>query len=151
MQSSVYRMDKYKVLLYSTENCIQNPAINSSEKEYKKEGIFYIFSLYRIYGLPRGCSGKESACNAGNPGLIPRLERYPGRGNGNPLRYSCLGNLMDRGTWWTTVHGVGKSQTRLSMHAKIEYMCVYIYLSHFTIVINNIINPLYFNKTKTEV
>ena len=37
-----------------------------------------------------------------------------GEGNGNPLRYSCLGNPMDRGTWWATVHGVAKSQTQLS-------------------------------------
>jgi len=37
-----------------------------------------------------------------------------GEGNGNPLQYSCLGNPMDRGAWWATVHGVEKSQTRLS-------------------------------------
>ena len=40
--------------------------------------------------------GKESAYNAGDPGLIPGLGRYPGEGNGNPLQYSCLENLMDR-------------------------------------------------------
>ena len=46
-------------------------------------------------------------------GLIPRSGRSPGGGNGNPLQYSCLGNLMDRGAhpWWATVHGVTKSQT----------------------------------------
>ena len=38
----------------------------------------------------------------------------PGGGNGNPLQYSCLGNLKDRGAWWATVHGVAKSQTWLS-------------------------------------
>ena len=37
-----------------------------------------------------------------------------GEGNGNPLRYSCLGNPMDGGAWWATVHGVSKSQTRLN-------------------------------------
>ena len=41
-------------------------------------------------------------------------EDYPGEGHGNPLQYSCLENLMDRGAWWATVHGVTKSQTRLS-------------------------------------
>ena len=41
-------------------------------------------------------------------------EDSPGVGNGNPLQYSCLGNPMDRGAWWATVHGVAKSQTRLS-------------------------------------
>ena len=41
-------------------------------------------------------------------GSIPRLGRYPGGGNGNPLQYSCLGNPMDRGAWRATVHGVAK-------------------------------------------
>ena len=49
---------------------------------------------------------KNPPVNAGDVGLIPGLERYLGEGNGNPLQYSCLGNFMDRGTWWTTVHGV---------------------------------------------
>ena len=41
-------------------------------------------------------------------------EDSPGEGHGNPLQYSCLENLMDKGAWWATVHGVTKSQTRLS-------------------------------------
>ena len=49
--------------------------------------------------------GKESACNAGDPGLIPGSGRSPGEGNGNPLQYSCLENPMDRGAWQATVHG----------------------------------------------
>ena len=40
--------------------------------------------------------------------------RSPGQGNGNPLQYSCLGNLMDRGAWWATVYGVAKSRTQAS-------------------------------------
>ena len=40
--------------------------------------------------------------------------RSPGEGNGNPLQYSCLENLMDREAWWATVHGVTKNQTQLS-------------------------------------
>ena len=55
--------------------------------------------------------GKESACNAGDPGSIPGLGRSPGEGYGNPLQYSCLENSMDRGFWWSTVHGVAKSWT----------------------------------------
>ena len=47
-------------------------------------------------------------------GSIPGLGRSPGEGNGNPLQYSCLGNPMDGGAWRATVHGVTKSQTRLS-------------------------------------
>ena len=54
---------------------------------------------------------KESACNAGDLGLIPGSGRSPGEGNGNPLQYSCLENPMDRGAWWATVHGFAKSQT----------------------------------------
>ena len=50
--------------------------------------------------------GKESICNAGDPGLIPVSGRFPGEGNGNPLQYSCLENPMDRGAWWATIHGV---------------------------------------------
>ena len=41
-------------------------------------------------------------------GLIPELGRSPGRGHGNPFQYSYLGNPMDRGAWWATVHGVTK-------------------------------------------
>ena len=52
-----------------------------------------------ILGLPRGLSGKESACNAGDPGSVPGSGRSPGEGNGNPLQYSCLENPMDRGAW----------------------------------------------------
>ena len=57
-------------------------------------------------GFPSGSDGKESACNAGNLGLIPGSERSPGEGNGTPLQYSCLENPMDRGAWWATVYGV---------------------------------------------
>ena len=52
--------------------------------------------------------------DAGDSGLIPGLGRSPGIGNGNPLQYSCLGNPMDRGAWWATVHRAAKNQTRLS-------------------------------------
>jgi len=45
---------------------------------------------------------------AGDVGLIPGWGKSPGRGNSNPLQY-CLGNPMDRGAWWATVHGVSKS------------------------------------------
>ena len=46
-----------------------------------------------------------------NAGSIPGLRRSSGEGNSNPLQYSCLENLVDRGDWWATVHGVAKSQT----------------------------------------
>ena len=62
-------------------------------------------------GLPWWFGCKASACNAGDAGdsgLIPGSGRSPGRGNGSPLRYPCLGNFMDRGAWWATVHGVAE-------------------------------------------
>ena len=62
-------------------------------------------------GFPGGSDYKESACSAEHMGLIPSLGRSPGEGNGRPLQYSCLENSMDRGAWWSTVHGVAKSQT----------------------------------------
>ena len=59
----------------------------------------------------RGNHLSKSACNAGDLGSNPGLERSPGEGNGNSLQYSCLENPMDRGAWWPTVHTVTKSWT----------------------------------------
>ena len=59
-------------------------------------------------GFPCGSAGKESACNAGNLGLIPGLGRSPGVGKDYTLQYSCLENPMDRGAWWAVDHGVMK-------------------------------------------
>ena len=83
--------------------------------------MFFIDVLYQVvqvlncYGLNSGGSEvKASASNAGDLGSIPGSGRSPGEGNGNPLQDSCLENPMDGGAWWATVHGVAKSQTRLS-------------------------------------
>ena len=62
-------------------------------------------------GFPHSSVGKESTCNAIDPGLIPGSVRSPGEGIDYPLQYSCLENPMGRGTWQATVHGVTKSQT----------------------------------------
>ena len=51
----------------------------------------------KLQEFPGGSEGKESPCNAGEPGLIPGSGRSPREGNGNPLQYSCLENPMDRG------------------------------------------------------
>ena len=64
-----------------------------------------------LIGFPGDSDGKETACNSGDPGLIPGSGKFPGEGNDNPLQYSCLENPMDRGAWWATVHGIAKSQT----------------------------------------
>ena len=63
--------------------------------------------------FPGGSDSKESTCNGSNLGSIPEWERSPAEENGNQLQYSCLENLMDRGAWWATVHGVTKSRTLL--------------------------------------
>ena len=69
---------------------------------------------FEVWGLPWWLSGKESACNAGDPGSISGLGRSLGEGGGDPLQYSCLENSMDRGVWQATVPGVAKSRTPLS-------------------------------------
>ena len=67
--------------------------------------------LYFHRGLPDGSVVKNLPANAGDAGLIPGSGRSPGERNGNPVQYSCLGNPMDRGAWWATVHGVAESDT----------------------------------------
>ena len=60
-----------------------------------------------------GTVGKASICHVGDPGWIPGLGSSPEEGSDNPLQYSCLGNFVDRETWWATVHRVTESWTRL--------------------------------------
>ena len=61
-------------------------------------------------GFPCSSVSKESACSIGDRGSTPGLGRSPGEGNGNPLQYPCLENLMDTGAWWTALHGTAKSR-----------------------------------------
>ena len=68
-------------------------------------GLFLWWEGNVPLGFPDGSDGKESACNAGDPGLIPGLGRFPGEEKGNPLQYSYLENSMDRGAWCVKVHG----------------------------------------------
>ena len=62
-------------------------------------------------GFPGGSDGKESACNAGDLGLIPGLGRSPGGRYGNPLQYSCWRIPMDKGVWWAIVHQTERLST----------------------------------------
>ena len=63
--------------------------------QFKNDSLF-------IHSFPGGSDGKESACNAGDLGLIPGSGRSPGEGNGNPLQYSCLENLIEEpGRLWS--------------------------------------------------
>ena len=66
-------------------------------------------------GIGKGSLGdsvvKNLTANAGDMGWIPGLGKFPGERNGDPLQYSCLGNPIDRGGWWATVHGIAESNT----------------------------------------
>ena len=74
-----------------------------SSKEIAPVMGIYSFSYLKM-GFPGGSDGKES-CNAGDLGSIPGSEISPGGGHSNPLQYSCLENPIERGAWWTIVHG----------------------------------------------
>ena len=80
-----------------------------------RRNIFYLKvdldSYSQIWGFPSSSAGKESACNAGDPGSILGLGRCPGEGNGYLFQYSCLEISTDRGSWWAIVFAVAKSQT----------------------------------------
>ena len=99
-QATVQGVAKSRTLLkrLSTYACthakrliIQRTMREACRKKMKK--IIIISGKADVYQvLPRWCSDKQSACNAGDVGLIPGMERSPGEGNGNPLQYSCLGN-----------------------------------------------------------
>ena len=79
---------------------------------------------------------KNPPAIAGDAGSIPGLGRSPGEGSGNPLQYSCLGNPMDRGVWWATVHGVAK-ESDMTWHQNYSHMlavCQIHSLSHLTLI-----------------
>ena len=70
--------------------------------------------LKRHQGFPGGSVVKNLPANARDMASIPGSGISPEEGIGNPLQYFSLGNPIDRGAWWATVHGVTKSQTQLS-------------------------------------
>ena len=86
----------------------------SLPQEFLYQGISHFFISQQIFQVSDGKEPPASAGDTGDPDLIPGLGRSPGGENGNPFQYSCLENPMDRGAWRATVHGVTKSQTRLS-------------------------------------
>ena len=72
-------------------------------QQQEMEGKLQCHSCLTLMDFHDGSDGKESDFNAGDLGLIPGWERFPGGGHGNPLQYSCLKNPIDRGTWRATV------------------------------------------------
>ena len=85
---------------------------------FKGSPSFFFFSSFELlilyWRFPGGSDSNKSACNAGYPSSIRGSGRSPGGGHGNPFQYSCLGNVMDQGVWWATVHGITKSQAPFS-------------------------------------
>ena len=87
------------------QNCADvclNPVPSSDHKTlflYLQTPKIFILLYIIVRGFPDSSDGKASACNAGDPGSIPGLERSPGEGNGYPLQYSCMENPTDRGAW----------------------------------------------------
>ena len=81
-----------------------------------------------LRGFPGGSAVKNPPANKGDLGSILGSGRVPGEGNGNSLQYSCLGNPMDRGAWWATVHGITKESDttgQLKNKTMQEYICTF--------------------------
>ena len=72
-------------------------------------------------GFPHRSVGKESACNAGDLGLIPGSGRSLGGGNCNPFHYSCLENPMDRGACQATTQGITKVRHNLATETPFDF------------------------------
>ena len=102
--------DLHKSLNHSQPQYLRSKQESQEKRQTKEWG-----------GFPGGSVVKNLPVNAGDVGSIPVSGRYPREGNDNPLQYSCLGNPMDSGAWRATVHGVAKSQTRLSDWTTTSY------------------------------
>ena len=104
-----------------TKDWISNLSWSSVLKQRTWNGDTWVDTLERHKptdfrkppGFPGGSDSKESACNGGDPGLIPEWRRSLEEGSGNPLQYSCLETSTDRGACQAIVHEVTKSQTWL--------------------------------------
>ena len=95
----------------------------------------YTYTYFiHINGLPWWLSGKESACNAGDVGLIPGLGRSPGERNGSPLQYSCLKNPMDGGAWkanhmcLTSTVGTNSCDIKTDVACKLNFRNFYCFV-----------------------
>ena len=102
---------KQKLLIVTAYREALDKEFGSKKSVDGSEGtflIFFFFSCWEVLGFPGGSVVKNPPANAGDKDLIPWLGTSPEEGNDNPLQYSCPGNPVDRGAWWTAVHGVTK-------------------------------------------
>ena len=76
------------------------------ERDSVNQVMSDVFDIPILRGFPGGSVIKNLPANRGDMGLIPESGRSLGKGNGNQRQYSCLGNPVDRGAWWATVHGL---------------------------------------------
>ena len=114
-----------------TEDDVHDTVLREKKKE-ASNGMAKFHFVHTHKVLPGGSVGKQSACNAGDPGSIPGWGRSPGGRNGNPLQYSCLENPMDREPWLGVQsmglprvrHGLAtkplKPHTHTNTHAQIK-------------------------------
>ena len=90
-------------VLIITNSCIDIEALKRSLDKNPLQSLWGslqsedVSFLRQNWGFPGGSDGKESSCNAGDQGLVPKSGRSPGEGNGYPLQYSCLESSKDRG------------------------------------------------------
>ena len=104
------------VLLFPWSSYIKGRNLRAIKMSTSKGHRFspeYFLKHLEWMGFSGGSVGKESTCNAEDVCLIPESGRSSEEGQGNPLQYSCLENLMDWGVWWAAVHRVTKSWTWL--------------------------------------
>ena len=98
---------RWYVFWHCQENTMHQTQITACRTQSIPPSVFVLAeNSFGAFQVPQQINNPHS--NAGDVGSIPGSGRSPGEGNGNPLQYSCLGNPMDRGVWWATVHGVPK-------------------------------------------
>ena len=132
-------LEFYVNLEFSVEEILSNSITLANESLTWYRFLAYIIaqhfrtlasknSVWAYKGFPGGSSGKEAACQCRlevtDMGSIPGLGRSPGGGHGNPLQYSCLKNLMDKGAWHAEVHGIVQSQTGLQRFSMYAHMSI---------------------------
>ena len=106
---AIQSQEDYEGNLIQAPHCTDNCNLDKNSLTMR---IYHV--IINHVGFPAGSDSKESACNAGDLGLIPGSGWSPWEENGYPLQYSYLENLTDRGDWWATVHGVAKELPRVS-------------------------------------